>query len=43
MCRPFRGHTVQLCTHPCTVETQAQDCPTPITSGYCSRGGYCRF
>jgi hypothetical protein len=43
LCRPFRGHTVQLCTRPCTVETQAEDCPTPLTSGYCSRAGYCRF
>jgi hypothetical protein len=43
LCRPFRGHTVQLCTRPCTSETQADDCPVPATSGYCSRGGYCRF
>src|SRR5690349_5821285 len=36
LCRPFRGHTVQLCTRPCTVETQLDDCPQPLTSGYCS-------
>jgi len=43
LCRPFRGHSVQLCTRPCTIDTQVDDCPQPLTSGYCSRAGYCRF
>jgi hypothetical protein len=43
ICRNFRGHTIMLCTQACTTNTQTNDCPTPLTSGYCSRGGYCRF
>ena len=42
MCRPFQMGATHLCTKPCTVATQATDCPTPST-GTCTNNGYCKF
>ena len=43
MCRPFRMGTVYYCTQPCTVATQATDCPNPPSQGVCTNNGYCKF
>jgi hypothetical protein len=42
MCRPFQMGAVHLCTQPCTVATQAADCPAP-SAGTCTNNGYCKF
>lgn len=42
MCRQFQMGAVMKCTKPCTVATQATDCPTPGT-GMCTNNGYCKF
>lgn len=42
MCRPFQMGTTMKCTRPCTVATQATDCPAPST-GVCTNNGYCKF
>ena len=42
MCRQFQMGAVMKCTKPCTVATQATDCPTPST-GMCTNNGYCKF
>lgn len=42
MCRQFQMGTVHYCTKPCTVATQATDCPAPST-GTCTNNGYCKF
>ncbi len=42
MCRPFQMGATHLCTKPCTVATQATDCPAPST-GTCTNNGYCKF
>ena len=42
MCRQFQMGAVHLCTQPCTVATQATDCPTP-SAGTCTNNGYCKF
>ena len=43
MCRQFRMGTVHFCTQPCTVATQATDCPSPPSTGTCTNNGYCKF
>lgn len=43
MCKPFAQGTVQRCTKPCTVATQATDCPNPPSSGTCTNNNYCKF
>lgn len=42
MCRQFQMGAVHLCTRPCTVATQATDCPAPSTMT-CTNNGYCKF
>ena len=42
MCRQFQMGAVHLCTQPCTVATQATDCPAPSTMT-CTNNGYCKF
>jgi hypothetical protein len=42
MCRMFQMGAVHLCTKPCTVATQATDCPAPSV-GTCTNNGYCKF
>ena len=42
MCRQFQMGAVMKCTQPCTVATQATDCPAPST-GTCTNNGYCKF
>lgn len=42
MCRQFQMGATMKCTKPCTVATQATDCPAPST-GMCTNNGYCKF
>ena len=42
MCRQFQMGAIHKCTKPCTVATQATDCPAPGT-GMCTNNGYCKF
>lgn len=42
LCKPFAMGTVQRCTKPCTVATEATDCPAP-SAGTCTNNGYCKF
>jgi hypothetical protein len=42
MCRQFSMGATHLCTKPCTVATQATDCPAPST-GMCTPNLYCKF
>lgn len=42
MCRTFQMGATMKCTRPCTVATQATDCPAPGT-GMCTNNGYCKF
>ena len=42
MCRQFQMGATHVCTRPCTVATQATDCPAPST-GMCTNNGYCKF
>src|SRR5438874_1193269 len=42
LCEPFVMGTVHRCTKPCTVATQATDCPAP-SAGTCTNNGYCKF
>ena len=42
MCRQFQMGATMKCTKPCTVATQATDCPAPGT-GMCTNNGYCKF
>ncbi len=42
MCRQFQMGATHICTRPCTVATQATDCPAPST-GMCTNNGYCKF
>lgn len=43
MCRGFVMQTVLRCTQPCTIATQATDCPAPPSAGQCTNMGYCKF
>jgi hypothetical protein len=43
MCRGFVMQTILRCTQPCTVATQATDCPSPPSAGQCTNMGYCKF
>src|ERR1700690_906938 len=38
----FIGGMMSFCTMPCTVATQATDCPNPPTSGTCNMRGFCK-
>lgn len=38
----FVGGMRSFCTLHCTMATQAQDCPVPITSGECNLQGFCK-
>lgn len=42
MCRQFQMGATHVCTRPCTVATQAADCPAPA-AGMCTNNGYCKF
>jgi len=42
LCEQFVMGTVHRCTKPCTVATQATDCPAP-SDGTCTPNGYCKF
>lgn len=42
LCQPFVMGTVHRCTKPCTIGTQATDCPAP-SAGTCTNNGYCKF
>jgi hypothetical protein len=42
LCEQFAMGTVHRCTKPCTVATQATDCPAP-SDGTCTNNGYCKF
>ena len=43
MCRPFQMGAAHFCTQPCTVATQANDCPMPPSTAMCTNNGYCKF
>jgi len=43
MCRPFQMGAAHFCTQPCTVATQATDCPMPPSTAMCTNNGYCKF
>jgi len=43
MCRQFNMGATHLCTKPCTVATQAADCPAPPSTGMCTPNNYCKF
>jgi hypothetical protein len=43
MCRGFVMQTILRCTQPCTIATQATDCPSPPSAGVCTNMGYCKF
>jgi hypothetical protein len=43
MCRPFQMGAAHFCTQPCTVATQATDCPMPPSTATCTNNGYCKF
>jgi hypothetical protein len=43
MCRPFSMGATHFCTKPCTVATQATDCPMPPSTAMCTNNGYCKF
>lgn len=43
MCRPFQMGAAHFCTKPCTVATQATDCPMPPSMATCTNNGYCKF
>jgi hypothetical protein len=38
----FVGGMRSFCTLRCTLATQAQDCPVPVTSGECNMQGFCK-
>jgi hypothetical protein len=42
LCEQFVMGTVHRCSKPCTVATQATDCPAP-SDGTCTNNGYCKF
>ena len=42
LCEPFVMGSVHRCTKPCTVATEATDCPAP-SAGTCTPNGYCKF
>lgn len=42
LCEQFVMGTIHRCTKPCTVATQATDCPAP-SDGTCTNNGYCKF
>jgi hypothetical protein len=42
-CQQFQSGTITVCTKPCTVATQAVDCPSPPSTGTCNLQNYCKF
>ena len=42
LCEQFAMGTVHRCTKPCTVATEATDCPAP-SALTCTNNGYCKF